>query len=186
MFTKKQNLAMNALKTPLFALAFGLLAVSVISCKSKKLAQKPVPVETEQTYAPKPQPAPAPAPVQKETPPPPPAKPNYNFSNIQFEFNSAVLKTSSYQTLDQAVAEMKKDNTVKFLLNGNASAEGTPEHNMELSVERANSVKLYLVNSGISADNLTVKGYGETKPIADNSTEEGRVLNRRVEVKLDK
>jgi OOP family OmpA-OmpF porin len=186
MFTKKQNLAMKAFKTPLFPLIFALLAITVLSCKSKKLAQKPVPVETEQTYAPKPQPAPAPAPVKKETPPPPPAKPNYNFSNIQFEFNSAVLKTSSYQTLDQAAAEMKKDNSVKFILNGNASAEGTPEHNMELSVERANSVKLYLVNSGINGDNLTVKGLGETNPIGDNNTEDGRVLNRRVEIKVNK
>jgi OOP family OmpA-OmpF porin len=185
MFTKKQNLAMKALKTPLFTLIFALAAITVISCKSKKLVQKPIPVENEQTYAPKPQPAPAPKPAPKETPPPPPAKPNYNFSNIQFEFNSAVLRTSSYQTLDQAAAEMKKDQTVKFVLNGNASAEGTPDHNMELSVERANSVKLYLVNSGINGDNLSVKGYGETKPIADNSTEDGRVLNRRVEIKLN-
>ncbi|WP_183564855.1 OmpA family protein [Mucilaginibacter sp. SP1R1] len=176
---------MKAFKTPLFPLILALLAVSVLSCKSKKLAQKPAPVETEQTYAPKPQPAPAPAPVKKDTPPPPSPKPNYNFSNIQFEFNSAVLKTNSYQTLDQAAGEMKKDNTVKFVLNGNASAEGTPERNMELSIERANSVKLYLVNSGISGDNLTVKGYGETKPVADNSTEDGRVLNRRVEIKVN-
>lgn len=177
---------MKALKTPLFPLIFALLAITVLSCKSKKLAQKPVPVETEQQYAPKPQPAPAPAPAKQETPPPPPAAPNYNFSNIQFEFNSAVLRTSSYQSLDQAVVEMKKDKTVKFVLNGNASAEGTPEHNMELSVERANSVKLYLVNSGINGDNLSVKGYGESNPIADNSTEEGRIQNRRVEIKVNK
>jgi len=185
MFTKKQNLAMKALKTPLFPLILALLTITVLSCKSKKLVQKPVPVENEQTYAPKPQPAPAPAPAPKETPPPPAPKPNYNFSNIQFEFNSAVLKTASYQSLDQAAAEMKKDKTVKFILNGNASAEGTPEHNMELSIERANSVKLYLVNSGINGDNLTVKGLGETNPIADNTTEEGRVQNRRVEIKVN-
>lgn len=177
---------MKAFKTPLFPLIFALLAITVLSCKSKKLAQKPAPVETEQQYAPKPQPAPAPAPAKQETPPPPPAAPNYNFSNIQFEFNSAVLRTSSYQSLDQAAAEMKKDKTVKFVLNGNASAEGTPEHNMELSVERANSVKLYLVNSGINGDNLSVKGYGESNPIADNSTEEGRIQNRRVEIKVNK
>jgi OOP family OmpA-OmpF porin len=186
MFTKKQNLAMKALKTPLFTLIFALLAITVLSCKSKKLAQKPVPVETEQQYAPAPQPAPAPAPTPAPAPPPPAPKPNYNFSNIQFEFNSAVLRTTSYQSLDQAAAEMKKDNTVKFVLNGNASAEGTPDHNMELSVERANSVKLYLVNSGINGDNLTVKGYGESNPIADNSTEDGRIQNRRVEIKVNK
>ena len=78
---------------------------------------------------------------------------------------------------------MKQDPSVKFLLGGNASAEGTPEHNMELSVERANAVKSYLVNSGVQESSLTTKGYGESKPIASNDTEEGRALNRRVEIK---
>jgi OOP family OmpA-OmpF porin len=176
---------MKVLKSPLFPLLIAVLAISVQACKTKKLVQKPVPVETEKMYAPVKQSPPPPPPAKPEQPAPPVPKPNYNFSNIQFEFNSAVLKTGSYQTLDQAAAEMKKDNTVKFVLNGNASSEGTPERNMELSVERSNSVKLYLVNSGINADNLTVKGYGESKPLADNSTEEGRVLNRRVEIKVN-
>ncbi|MDB5157337.1 MAG: hypothetical protein JWR50_2044 [Mucilaginibacter sp.] len=85
--------------------------------------------------------------------------------------------------MDKAAAEMKKDPTVKFVLNGHASAEGGDAHNMALSVERATSVKAYLVNSGVNADNLTVKGYGDKIPLADNSTEEGRVKNRRVEIK---
>ena len=176
---------MKVSKTQLFPLFIALAAITFPACKAKKLVEKPAPVETEKMYAPTPKPTPPPAPAPAQTPPPPPAKPNYNFSNIQFEFNSAVLKTGSYQALDQAVVEMKKDATVKFVLNGNSSAEGTDQRNMELSVERANSVKTYLVNSGISADNLTVKGYGESKPIADNTTEEGRVLNRRVEIKLN-
>lgn len=176
---------MKVSKTQLFPLLIALAAITFPACKAKKLVEKPAPVETEKMYAPTPKPTPPPAPAPAQTPPPPPAKPNYNFSNIQFEFNSAVLKTGSYQALDLAVVEMKKDATVKFVLNGNSSAEGTDQRNMELSVERANSVKTYLVNSGISAGNLTVKGYGESKPIADNTTEEGRVLNRRVEIKLN-
>jgi len=175
---------MKISKTPLFVLIIAAAAIAFPACKAKKLAEKPAPVETEKMYAPTPKPTPPPPPAPAQTPPPPPAKPNYNFSNIQFEFNSAVLKTGSYQALDQAVVEMKKDLSAKFVLNGNASAEGTDQRNMELSIERANSVKTYLVNSGISPDNLTVKGWGETKPIADNSTEDGRVLNRRVEIKL--
>jgi len=85
--------------------------------------------------------------------------------------------------MDRAIAEMKKDPLVKFVLNGNASAEGTPQHNMSLSVERANAVKMYLVNSGVNADNLRAVGNGESKPVADNTTEAGRALNRRVEIK---
>jgi len=151
------------------------------ACKAKKaVVASPVVVTEPVKPAPKPAPAPAPAP---EPAPAPVAKPDYNFANIQFEFNSGILKTESYPILDKAVAEMKKDASVKFVLNGNSSAEGTDEHNQALSVERATSVKLYLTNSGISSNNLTVKGWGESKPIADNKTEAGRVLNRRVEIK---
>jgi OOP family OmpA-OmpF porin len=154
------------------------------ACKAKKAVVKPAPAFVEPVKPapvtspekqPEPQPAPAPAPV---------AKPDYNFSNIQFEFNSGILKTSSYPLLDKAVIEMKKDPTVKFILRGYASAEGTDAHNMELSVDRANAVKTYLINSGVNADNLSAKGYGEANPVADNKTEDGRVLNRRVEIRL--
>jgi OOP family OmpA-OmpF porin len=158
-------------------------AVAVLpSCKSKKLVQKPAPV-AETTPAPAPEPVPAPAPTPEPAPAPVVEKPDYNFKNIQFEFNSGILKTEAYPILDKAAAEMKKDPSVKFALNGNSSAEGSDEHNMTLSVERANAVKTYLVNSGVNIDVLTAKGFGETKPIADNKTEEGRALNRRVEIK---
>ncbi|MBD1394805.1 OmpA family protein [Mucilaginibacter sp. ZB1P21] len=154
------------------------------ACKSKKVVQKAAPVV--ETPAPAAAPKPVPQPDQSATaqPAPPPIdKPDYNFKNIQFEFNSGILKTEAYPILDKAAAEMKKDPSVKFVLNGNSSAEGTDEHNMTLSVERANSVKTYLVNTGVNADILIAKGFGESKPIADNKTEAGRMLNRRVEIK---
>jgi OOP family OmpA-OmpF porin len=158
-------------------------AVAVLpACKSKKLVQKPAPV-AETTPAPVPEPTPVPAPAPEPAPAPAVEKPDYNFKNIQFEFNSGVLKTEAYPILDKAATEMKKDPSVKFVLNGNSSAEGSDEHNMTLSLERANAVKTYLVNSGVNIDVLTAKGFGETKPIADNKTEEGRSLNRRVEIK---
>ena len=77
---------------------------------------------------------------------------------------------------------MKKDPSVRFILNGNSSAEGTEEHNMTLSVERANAVKTYLVNTGVGASNLDIKGYGESKPVSPNTDEASRALNRRVEI----
>ena len=103
------------------------------------------------------------------------------YSNIQFDFDSSVLRTSSYPALDATSAELRSSGATATL-KGYASSEGTAAYNMQLSKDRANSVKTYLVNSGVDAGKLKVKGYGETNPIADNSTEEGRVLNRRVEI----
>jgi len=104
------------------------------------------------------------------------------YGNIQFEFDSSVLRTSSYPVLDATSADLRASGS-KVELDGFASSEGTAAHNMALSKDRANSVKTYLVNSGVDAKKVKVKAYGETMPIADNSTEDGRVLNRRVQFK---
>ena len=101
--------------------------------------------------------------------------------NIQFEFNSSVLRTSSYASLDKVSSTMRADNNMKLQLDGHASEEGTEEYNMQLSIDRANAVKTYLVNSGVDAKRIMTNGYGETRPIASNATEQGRVANRRVE-----
>lgn len=168
-------------KTHLLLAGIGLFAFSLQACKTKKIVAKPNPPVAVEKPVEKPVEK---APVEEKAETPVPEKPNFNFSNVQFEFNSDVLKTASFQILDNAAKEMKKDPSVKFVLNGNSSAEGTPEHNMSLSVDRANSVKSYLVNAGISGSNLTVKGFGATKPIDNNSTEAGKELNRRVEIKV--
>lgn len=133
-------------------------------------AEEPPVVEEKK---PTPPPAPAPEPVEP---------PNYNFRNIQFEFDSHVLKTDSYSVLDQISREMRKDPNVRFRVDGHASIEGTAKYNMELSIDRANAVKLYLVNSGVAAENLVTEGFGATKPVASNDNETGRALNRRVEI----
>ncbi len=174
---------MNTQKNLLLTALIGLLTLSMSACKTKKVVTKQEPVAVEKTTPPvetkKPEP-------QKEREPEQTAvveKPNYNFENIQFEFNSDVLKTASFGILDKAVAEMKKDNTVKFVLNGYSSAEGTAAHNMSLSVDRANAVKSYLINGGISSQRIDIKGYGDKNPAVSNNTEAGRALNRRVEIK---
>ncbi len=105
------------------------------------------------------------------------------YSNIQFDFDSSVLRTSSYPVLDASSADLRSNTGKMVELDGYASSEGTAAHNMKLSKDRANSVKTYLVNSGVEAKRLKVKAFGETHPIADNSTEEGRIQNRRVEFK---
>jgi len=176
---------MNKMKLYLLPVVLGIFTLTMYSCKAKKMVAKPAPVVRNETPAvTKTEPVPEKAPEPEK--PEPVAAPDYNFNNIQFEFNSAVLKTSSFEILDKAVTEMKKDPAVKFVLNGHSSAEGSPEHNMSLSVDRANSVKSYLVNAGFSADNFSIKGFGESQPFTSNATEEGRALNRRVEIKVVK
>lgn len=161
------------------------LAVANQSCKSKKVVAKPETAAAPAAADPAPASPPAPAETKPAEPAPAVSKPDYNFSNIQFEFDSPILKTDAYPALDKAAAEMKKDPSVKFVLNGYSSLEGTPEHNLTLSVERANAVKTYLVNTGVSTNNLTTKGFGTQNPVASNDTESGRTLNRRVEIKLN-
>jgi OOP family OmpA-OmpF porin len=172
------KLFLKSTLTPIIILS---VLVSLEACHSKKKIQKAAPDTTASTPPP---PPPAPAPVQTPPPPPPaPPAPNYNFTNIQFEFDSSILRTDSYPILDKAAVEMKKDTTASFMLNGYASIEGTPQHNQVLSQDRANAVKAYLVNTGIPASKLIAKGNGTSNPIADNSTDAGRILNRRVEIK---
>ena len=177
---------MNFNKNIVLASFIGVLSVSLYSCKAKKVVQEVPVVET-----------PAPTPV-KEVPTPAPVtskpvetvqsapavKPNFNIENIQFEFNSSVLKTASLPILERAISEIKKAPNTKFILNGHSSAEGTPNHNMTLSVDRANAVKTYFVNAGLNAANFKVVGHGEKYPVSNNTTEEGRVKNRRTEIQV--
>ena len=107
-------------------------------------------------------------------------KDSLNTGNVQFDFDSYVLRTSSYPLLDKKSAEIKAAGST-YELAGYASAEGTLAHNIQLSKDRANAVKNYLINSGVEAKKLKAKGYGIANPIAPNSTEAGRELNRRVE-----
>jgi len=102
------------------------------------------------------------------------------FEKIGFDFNSSVLKTESYPTLDK-LSSVLRENGGKVTVSGYASSEGTAAYNLKLSKDRANSVKTYLVNSGVNASQVATKGLGEANPIATNDTEEGRIQNRRVE-----
>jgi outer membrane protein OmpA-like peptidoglycan-associated protein len=175
---------MHITKTHLLATLIGLSSVTMYSCKAKKaIVKTPPPIVRQEAPAEK---APEPAPKEEPAKPAPVEKPDYTFENVLFEFNSAVLKTASFQTLDKVTAEIKKDPSVSFTINGHSSAEGSPEHNMSLSVDRANAVKSYLVNAGFDAKNFTVNGFGEKQPASTNDDEEGRALNRRVEIKANR
>ena len=176
---------MNITKNLFLTALIGAFTLTMYSCKAKKMIAKPDPAPVAKPTPPVEEKKPTPEPVKEAETPKPADKPNFNLDNIQFEFNSAVLKTSSFSILDKAVAEMKKSPDTKFVLNGHSSAEGTPDHNMSLSIDRANSVKSYLVNAGLNASNFRIVGHGEKEPVSSNNSEEGRMLNRRTEIKID-
>ena len=106
------------------------------------------------------------------------------FKNIQFETNSFELKPVSFIELDELVQLLNDNPTVKIEISGHTDNIGKPSDNLALSNNRAKSVVSYLISKGITASRLVAKGYGETKPIATNSNEEGRATNRRTELRV--
>ncbi|MFH2094278.1 MAG: OmpA family protein, partial [Bacteroidota bacterium] len=102
-------------------------------------------------------------------------------NNIYFKKASAELLSESFPELNKLYDYLKNNSSVEIEIAGHTSSEGTDEYNQNLSQNRAESVRAYLVKKGISDSRITAKGYGEKQPVADNETEEGRILNRRVE-----
>jgi outer membrane protein OmpA-like peptidoglycan-associated protein len=100
---------------------------------------------------------------------------------VNFESGSAAITPDSYAVLDQVVKSLKAYPEVRVEVAGHTDNVGKDEYNLALSQRRADSVKQYLVNAGISADRLVARGYGETTPIASNATPAGRADNRRIE-----
>ena len=105
-------------------------------------------------------------------------------NNLQFGANSTVILPSSYPSLDSLANYLVKYPTIKARIIGHTDRGGTDVHNEQLSEGRALAVKNYLVQKGVTEDRLSIIGFGNKKPIADNDTEEGRSLNRRVEIEL--
>src|ERR1051326_5958835 len=106
------------------------------------------------------------------------------FKNIQFETNSFELKPVSFIELEKVIQLLNDNPTVKIEISGHTDNVGKPADNLILSNNRAKSVVRYLISKGIAAQRLIAKGYGETKPVADNKTEEGRAKNRRTELRV--
>ncbi|MES2776147.1 MAG: OmpA family protein [Bacteroidota bacterium] len=102
--------------------------------------------------------------------------------NILFETNSFKLKPSSYNELGKVVQLLKDNPTLKIQIGGHTDNVGKPADNLLLSNNRAKSVVDYLVSQGIVVTRLSYKGFGSTKPLADNKTEAGKAKNRRTEL----
>ena len=103
---------------------------------------------------------------------------------VFFEFDKATLTAESVTTLDKAVEVINASAAERLEIAGHTDSKGSDEYNQELSQRRAEAVKAYFVEHGIDAARLEARGYGEGQPTHDNSSDEGRAMNRRVELKV--
>lgn len=101
---------------------------------------------------------------------------------INFDTGKSTIKPESAKIVEQIVEMMKKSPDLKISVEGHTDSVGTPEKNKVLSQERAKAVVAAITKQGIDAQRLGSAGFGQDKPIADNSTEEGKAKNRRVEL----
>jgi len=103
------------------------------------------------------------------------------FEDLHFQPNQSALATEFVPELERVVRLLHVRPSMTLRIEGHADATGSREKNQELSNQRAEAVKRYLIQSGIEPNRLQTMGYGDSRPIADNSTDEGRKLNRRIE-----
>ena len=105
-------------------------------------------------------------------------------SNITFATGSANISQSFNPVLDDVARVLKKYEKTTMLIEGHTDSTGSAEYNQQLSLNRANAVRNNLVGNGVDSRRVTTEGYGESMPVADNDTESGRQLNRRVELRI--
>ncbi|NPV12278.1 MAG: OmpA family protein [Ignavibacteria bacterium] len=101
---------------------------------------------------------------------------------VNFKKNSAEILQESLPVLQQVLEVLKSSSNINIRIEGHTDNVGSAEYNLKLSRERADAVKEFLIKNGIEQNRISVIGKGEEFPIADNETEIGRSLNRRVEI----
>ena len=111
---------------------------------------------------------------------------NLYAKTILFDVNKSVVKTQAEFILDNIAKIMNENDDFNFIIEGYTDNTGVAEHNLQLSQERADAIKAYLIWKGVKAKRLEAKGYGQTRPIESNDTERGREINRRVEINVAK
>lgn len=126
---------------------------------------------------------PPPPPVAQIPPPPPPKGTKLaTVGEAFFDFNKAQLKPSAEDVLAEAVRTLKQNPDMRVEVDGHTDSVGSDAYNQRLSEKRAQAVKNYLMHQGIESSRISVEGFGESKPVASNSTADGRAKNRRAEI----
>ena len=109
---------------------------------------------------------------------------NIKLDHVQFKTGTAVLSADSRNILNHVADVLKQNPHLNFEVAGHTDSTGNYQANVNLSQQRANSVRDYLISHGVAASRLSAKGYGPDKPVASNDSREGRRMNRRVELRL--
>lgn len=133
---------------------------------------------------PKAPPPPPPMAAAEPAPPPPPARKKIVLRGVNFDFDKANIRQDAAPVLDEAVATLKEASTINIAVEGHTDSKGSDEYNQKLSERRADAVRDYLAGHGVSKSRMTSAGFGESRPVASNDTDEGRAQNRRVELRV--
>lgn len=192
--------AANAFNRSSFGDVIVSVGLNIALGEKARPAPRPEPavaqVAAEPAAAPMPMPAPMPQPAVQPAAVVPPLKTPQAaqleqarhgdtviiLEGVNFEFDSARLRPDAVVILDEASSVLERRSDISVDVIGHTCSIGTEKYNQGLSERRAKSVYDYFINKGISADRLTTRGFGETKPAFSNATREGRAKNRRVEL----
>jgi len=104
--------------------------------------------------------------------------------NILYQFRKAVPTDSSFKELNKLIEYLQQNKSVRLVIEGHTDNIGSPNYNQQLSFKRAAAVQQYLITKGIALSRISAYGFGAQRPIASNQTEQGRRLNRRVELRI--
>lgn len=145
----------------------------------------PAPAPAPREVAPTPAPiAPAPAPAPAARAAAPTSEKITMAADDLFDFGKAVIKPAAKAKMDDLVGKLKGVNLEVVIAIGHADSIGSDKYNMKLSLNRAESVKAYLVSKGVPANRIYTEGKGKRQPIASNKSKDGRAKNRRVEIEV--
>jgi len=115
-----------------------------------------------------------------------PMKKKIVLRGVNFDFDKYNIRPDAVPILEQACSQLKAEPSIDVSAQGYTDAVGTDAYNQRLSERRANAVRDVLVNQyGLEGSRVDAVGYGESRPVADNSTDEGRAINRRVEAEVE-